>query len=326
VTYAFLGGSGLRVSRVCLGTYNFGTVTDAAEAHRIMDTAVDAGITFFDTANHYPDFVHCGRTEEIVGSWFAGGGSRREKVVLATKVSQPMKDPLDGPNDAPGLSLYKIRRHLEGSLRRLGTDHVELYQMHHVDRRTRWEEIWEAFEAEVRIGTVDYVGSSNFAGWHLAMAQAAAHERGFMGLVSEQHRYSLLCRLPELEVLPAAQELGIGILAYAPLFFGLLGGHALGAAPGTRAAQSHEAVARHRPQLESFSALCREAGQPDAVVALAWLLANPAVTAVVIGPRTADQVAGAVAATDLALDSDFMSRLDVIFPGPGGAAPEAYAW
>lgn len=324
--YTHLGRSGLRVSRLCLGTYNFGSVTDEAEAFRIMDLAIDAGITFFDTANHYPDFVNCGLTEEIVGRWFAQGGGRREQVALATKVYQPMKDPLDGPNDEPGLSLYKIRRHVEGSLRRLRTDHIELYQMHHIDRRTSWEEIWEAFSALVRRGTVDYIGSSNFAGWHLATAQAAARAHGFMGLVSEQHRYNLLCRLPELEVLPAAEALGIGVLAYSPLQFGLLGGHALAPGAGTRSAQVRELATRHRAQLESFTALCRELGHPESVVALAWVLTRPAVAAVVIGPRTLEQARGALAAADLALDEDVRRRLDAIFPGFDRPAPEAYAW
>jgi len=324
--FSYLGRSGLRVSRLCLGTYNFGTHTDEAEAGRIMDAAVDAGINFFDTANHYPDFVNCGRTEEFIGRWFAQGGGRREKVVLASKVSQPMKDPLDGPNDEPGLSLYKIRRHLEGSLRRLRTDHLELYQMHHIDWRTTWDEIWEAFASLVRQGKVDYVGSSNFAGWHLATAQAAAQARGFMGLVSEQHRYNLLCRLPELEVLPAARALGIGVIAYSPLHFGLLGGRALNPEKGSRAEEMRELVEHHRSQLVKFSACCRELGQPEAVVALAWILANPAVTAVIIGPRTVQQTLSAVAAVDLALDAEAISHLKEIFPGFDRPAPEAYAW
>ena len=240
--YARLGRSGLKVSRLCLGTYNFGALTDEPEAFRIMDAALDAGINLFDTANHYPDFVNCGRTEEFIGRWFAQGGGRREKVVLATKVYQPMRDPLDGPNDEPGLSKYIIRRHAEGSLRRLRTDHIELYQMHHIDHDAVWEEVWEAFEILVHQGKIDYVGSSNFPGWRLAQAQAAATARSFFGLVSEQHRYSLLCRLPELEVLPAARALGIGVLAYSPLGGGLLGGHALKPDAGSRSEQAKAAV------------------------------------------------------------------------------------
>ena len=324
--YDRLGRSGLKVSRLCLGTVNFGMVTDEKEAFRIMDAALDAGINFFDTANHYPDFVNCGRTEEFIGRWFAQGGGRREKVVLATKVSQPMRDPLDGPNDEPGLSKYIIRRHVEGSLRRLQTDHIELYQMHHVDRDALWEEIWEAFEVLMSQGKIGYVGSSNFPGWCLALAQAAAKERHFMGLVSEQHRYNLLCRLPELEVLPAARSLGIGVLAYSPMAGGLLGGRALNPEAGSRSAQSQSAVDAHRDQLVAFAELCKELGEGEATVALAWIMANPALTSVVVGPRTCEQVGSALRAAELQLDDSMMAKLNDIFPGPGGAAPEAYAW
>ena len=324
--YTFLGRSGLKVSRLCLGTCNFGALTDEKEAFRIMDAAVEAGINFFDTANHYPDFVNCGRTEEIIGRWFAQGGGRREKVVLATKVYQPMKDPLDGPNDEGGLSKYKIRRHVEGSLRRLQTDHIELYQMHHIDHRTAWDEIWEAFEVLVYQGKIDYVGSSNFAAWHLAQAQAAAKARDFFGLASEQHRYSLLCRLPELEVLPAAKALGIGVLAYRPLDGGLLGGKGLNPQDGSRTASSQGAAEACRGKLEAYSALCKELGHTDAGVALGWVLAHPAMTSAVIGPRTAEQVGSSLPAGELSLDTEAMQKLDELFPGPGGAAPEAYAW
>ena len=324
--YDRLGRSGLKVSRLCLGTVNFGMVTGEKEAFRIMDAALDAGINFFDTANHYPDFVNCGRTEEFIGRWFAQGGGRREKVVLATKVSQPMRDPLDGPNDEPGLSKYIIRRHVEGSLRRLQTDHIELYQMHHVDRDALWEEIWEAFEVLMSQGKIGYVGSSNFPGWCLALAQAAAKERHFMGLVSEQHRYNLLCRLPELEVLPAARSLGIGVLAYSPMAGGLLGGRALNPEAGSRSAQSQSAVDAHRDQLVAFAELCKELGEGEATVALAWIMANPALTSVVVGPRTCEQVGSALRAAELQLDDSMMAKLNDIFPGPGGAAPEAYAW
>jgi len=324
--YTRLGRSGLKVSRLCLGTVNFGMVTSEKEAFRIMDAALNAGINFFDTANHYPDLVNCGRTEEFIGRWFAQGGGRREKVVLATKVSQPMRDPLDGPNDEPGLSKYIIRRHVEGSLRRLQTGHIELYQMHHVDRDALWEEIWEAFEVLVSQGKIGYVGSSNFPGWCLALAQAAAKERHFMGLVSEQHRYNLLCRLPELEVLPAARALGIGVLAYSPMAGGLLGGNALNPEAGSRSAQSQGAVDAHRGQLVAFAELCKELGEGEATVALAWILANPALTSVIIGPRTCEQVGSALRAAELKLDDSTMAKLNDIFPGPGGAAPEAYAW
>jgi aryl-alcohol dehydrogenase-like predicted oxidoreductase len=290
-----------------------------------MDAALDAGINFFDTANHYPDFVNCGRTESIIGRWFAQGGNRRERVVLATKVYQPMMDPNDGPNGDGGMSKYKLHRHVEGSLRRLRTDYIELYQMHHVDHRTPWEEIWEGFKVLVYQGKICYVGSSNFAGWHLAAAQAEAKARDFLGLVSEQHRYSLLCRLPELEVLPAAKALGIGVLAYSPLAGGLLSGHALQPPPGSRMGDGSGAQF-FREKLELFAKLCRELGYTEPEVALGWALSHPAMTSVVIGPRTAEQVAGSLRCLEVKPEAAGMTKLNEIFPGPGGSAPEAYAW
>jgi len=324
--YAHLGRSGLKVSRLCLGTFNFGTFTDEAEAFRIMDAAVEAGVNFFDTANHYPDFVNCGRTEEFIGRWFAQGGGRRERVVLATKVYQPMCDAKDGPNDAPGLSKFKIARHLEGSLRRLQTDRVELYQMHHVDRRASWDELWEAFAVAIHQGKICYVGASNFAGWHLAVAQGEAKARRMFGLASEQHRYNLLCRLPELEVLPAAMALGIGVLPYSPLAGGLLGGGVGNPPAGSRRSQFKDLSGKLREQLTAFESFCKELGEAEPNVAVAWLLANPGVSSVVIGPRTTEQFKHAIRAVELKLDEAAKSRLDEIFPGPGGAAPEVYAW
>jgi aryl-alcohol dehydrogenase-like predicted oxidoreductase len=324
--YANLGRSGLKVSRLCLGSYNFGSKTDEKEAFAIMDAALDAGINFFDTANHYPDFVNCGRTEEIIGRWFAQGNNRRDRVVLASKVYQPMMDPTDGPNDEGGLSKYKIRRHIEGSLTRLQTDHIDLYQMHHIDHHAPWEEIWETFEILSNQGKISYVGSSNFPGWCLAMAQAKANERHLLGLVSEQHKYSLLCRLPELEVLPAARSYGIGVLAYSPLFGGQLACKQIGGLPPTKGPIVDNLVDENNNALTSFSALCRELGETPADVALAWILANPIVSCAVIGPSTKSQVEKSLPAPHIVLGEHTMKRLDAIFPGPGGQAPEAYAW
>lgn len=324
--YTYLGRTGLKVSSLCLGTMNFGVDTEEKDAFRIMDAALDAGITFFDTANIYGWGQNSGLTETIIGKWFAQGGGRREKVVLATKVHEPMGDPNDGPNDERGLSLYKIRRHLEGSLRRLQTDHIELYQMHHIDRRTPWDELWGGFEAMVQQGKVDYIGSSNFAGWHLVKAQAAAKERHFLGLVSEQHLYNLVNRNAELEVLPAAEDLGLGVVIWSPLAGGLLGGSALKKEKGTRTGHGEQAIERHRRQLEQYAALCDELGESQANVALAWLLHNPTITAPIIGPRTLEQLENTLRAVEIKLDQATLDELDRIFPGPGGAAPEAYAW
>ncbi|RUT33442.1 aldo/keto reductase [Paenibacillus zeisoli] len=321
-----LGRSGMKVSRLCLGTMNFGVDTDEKDAFRIMDMALEAGINFFDTANVYGWGENAGRTEEIIGRWFKQGGGRRERVILGTKVYGEMSDKADGPNDVAGLSAYKIRRHLEGSLRRLQTDHIELYQMHHVDRSASWEELWEAFEVAAHQGKIGYVGSSNFAGWDLALAQSAAKSRHFFGLVSEQHKYSLLCRLPELEVLPAAEHLGIGVIAWSPLDGGMLGGSALKSDRGTRTSHQKERIESLRPQLEAFSALCKELGESEANVALAWTLHNPALTAPIIGPRTTDQLEDALRAVEIKLDGAALQKLDEIFPGPGAEAPRAYAW
>lgn len=324
--YSYLGGSGLKVSRLCLGTMNFGVDTDEKEAFRIMDAALDAGIQFFDTANVYGGVGSRGKTEEIIGRWFAQGGGRREKVVLATKVYGDMEEKSDGPNAVRGLSAYKIRRHLEASLKRLQTDHIELYQMHHVDRNVSWDELWEAFQVHVFQGKIGYVGSSNFAGRDLVKAQYEAKARHFLGLVSEQHKYSLLCRLPELEVLPAAEEHGIGVIAWSPLDGGLLGGNALNPVQGSRSARNQERAERHRGQLEAFGKLCKELGESEANVALAWTLVHPAMTAPIIGPRTLEQLENTLRVTDIKLDEAVLQRLDEIFPGPGGDAPKAYAW
>ncbi|TDF95935.1 aldo/keto reductase [Paenibacillus piri] len=324
--YSYLGKSGLKVSRLCLGTMNFGVDTDEKEAYRIMDAALDAGVTFFDTANVYGGVGGRGKTEEIIGRWFSQGGGRREKVVLATKVYGDMEDPNDGPNAPRGLSAYKIRRHLDASLKRLQTDHIELYQMHHVDRNVSWEELWGVFEAQVNEGKIGYIGSSNFAGRDLVKAQYEAKPRHFLGLVSEQHKYSLLCRLPELEVLPAAEEHGIGVIAWSPLDGGLLGGNALNPAQGSRSARNQQRAENHRQQLESFGKLCKELGESEANVALAWTLVHPAMTAPIIGPRTLEQFQNTLRVVDIKLDEAVLQRLDEIFPGPGGDAPKAYAW
>ncbi|MGF7046704.1 aryl-alcohol dehydrogenase-like predicted oxidoreductase [Paenibacillus sp. DS2015] len=324
--YTSLGKSGMKVSKLCLGTMNFGPHTDEKEAFRMMDAALDAGINFFDTADVYGWGENSGLTEEIIGRWFKQGGGRREKVVLATKVYGSMSDPLDGPNDEAGLSAYKIRRHLEGSLRRLQTDHIELYQMHHVDRSVSWDELWGAFELAVNQGKIGYVGSSNFAGWDIAVAQGEAKSRRFLGLVAEQHKYSLTCRLPELEVLPAAQSLGLGIIPWSPLDGGLLGRNALMKLQNTRSGGDNKRIEQYRTQLEAFAELCNELGEPQDNVALAWLLHNPAVTAPITGPRTLEQLESSLHCLNIHLDESVMKRLDEIFPGPGGAAPKAYAW
>ena len=328
--YTYLGKIGLKVSRLCLGTMNFGPHTDEKECFAIMDRALEAGINFFDTADGYgkrDGRGYPGWTEEIMGRWFMQGGNRREKVVLATKVYSDMEDEVDGPNSARGISAYKIYRNLDRSLKRLRTDYVELYQTHHIYRHTTWEELWGAFESVVNQGKAYYIGSCNFPGWHIVQAQAEAAKRNFLGLVSEQHKYSLVCRLPELEVLPAVQETGIGLIAYSPLGAGMLSGNVFNSAPGTRGAQRMNSFTeKERWQIEEYSKLCADFGESEANVALAWVLSNPAVTAPIIGPRTVAQLEDSLKAIEIELPDDVLKKLDEIFPGPGGKAPEAYAW
>jgi aryl-alcohol dehydrogenase-like predicted oxidoreductase len=321
--YTQLGRSGLKVSRVCLGTMNFGPETNEADSFKIMDEALEQGINFFDTANVYGRKIHLGFTEEIIGRWLEQGGGRREKIVLATKVYGGMGS---GVNDAR-LSAYHIRKACEDSLKRLKTDHIDLYQMHHVDRKTPWEEIWQAMEWLVSQGMVTYVGSSNFAGWHIAQANEAAKARHALGLVSEQSIYHLNARTIELEVVPACREYGLGLIPWSPLAGGLLGGVLQKQAAGRRSSEAIAArVEKHRPQLEAYEALCKELGEAPADVALAWLLHNPVVTAPIIGPRTLEQLHGNLKSLEVKLSNEVMKRLDEIWPGPGGEAPEAYAW
>src|SRR5690242_15194738 len=267
MAYAHVGRSGLRVSRVGLGTMNFGYDVDEASSFEIMNAAIDAGINFFDTADVYggPQTADMakgyGISEEIIGRWLRRSG-RRDDIVLASKVYQPMGL---GPNDRR-LSAYHLRRACEASLRRLQTDHIDLYQMHHVDRSTPWEEIWQAMEQLVREGKISYVGSSNFAAWDVALAQCAASNRHFLGLVSEQSLYNLAVRTVELELIPALRSLGIGLIPYSPLHSGLLAGALQAEVDGRGPNEMQPPVDRHRAQLESYEGFCRELGAIPAQV------------------------------------------------------------
>jgi aryl-alcohol dehydrogenase-like predicted oxidoreductase len=323
MNYVHLGRTGLKVSRLCLGTMNFGPQTSEADSFKIMDRALEMGINFFDTANVYGWKKGEGWTEQIVGRWFAQGGGRREKVVLATKVYGTMGD---WPNQSR-LSALHIIRACEASLRRLQTETIDLYQMHHIDRASPWDEIWQAMETLVRQGKVLYVGSSNFAGWHIAQACEKARARNFLGLVSEQSLYNLIDRTIELEVLPACKEYGLGLIPWSPLKGGVLGGVLKEAAEGRRSSDlAQKAALKHGPALEKYEALCDRIGVPPGDVALAWLLANPLVTAPIVGPRTMEQLESANRALERKLDDATLKELDALFPGTGGPAPEAYAW
>jgi aryl-alcohol dehydrogenase-like predicted oxidoreductase len=325
-----LGKHGILVSNLCLGTMNFGWHTSEEDSFAIMDRALELGINFFDTADVYGWAVEHGLTEEIIGRWFAQGGGRRDAVVLATKVYNPVDRKANLPevnSDGRSLSAYKIRKHAEGSLKRLQTDWIDLYQMHHIDHDCPWDETWQAFDALVKQGKVVYVGSSNFAGWDIATACQEASKRGLTGLVSEQSIYHLNNRMVELEVIPACRHYGLGLIPWSPLDGGLLGGALEKYDTGRRkGADFTKRVEENREKLEAYENLCRELGHPPGEVALAWLFHNPIVTAPIIGPRNIEQLESAVRATEIKLNKEILEKLDEIFPGPGGEAPMAYAW
>ncbi|HEY0453069.1 aldo/keto reductase [Actinophytocola sp.] len=328
--YTQLGRTGLSVSRLVLGTMNFGPETSEEDSYAIMDKAHEHGINFFDTANVYGWRKGEGVTEQIVGRWFDQGDGRRERTVLATKLYGSMGD---WPNETR-LSALNIRRAADASLRRLKTDYIDLYQMHHVDRTTPWDEIWEAFSVLRQQGKVLYFGSSNFAGWHLAQAQEAARDRHLLGLVSEQSIYNLLTRWVELEVLPAARHYGIGVIPWSPLHGGLLGGvlrkQREGGASRSNSGRSADSITEHRDAIEAYEKLAADLGVDPADLGIAWLLHQEGVTAPIIGPRTLEQLEGSLRSVDIKLDADTLAKLDELFPPPcpNGAkpAPEAYAW
>lgn len=321
--YVQLGKTGLKVSRLCLGTMNFGPHTTEEDSFAIMDRSLELGFNFFDTANVYGWKLGEGVTEQILGRWFAQGGGRREKVVLATKVYGGMGK---WPNQGR-LSALHIRQACEDSLRRMQTDHIDLYQMHHIDRMSPWDEVWQAMETLVQQGKVLYVGSSNFAGWQISKANESARDRHFLGLVSEQSLYNLADRMIELEVIPACQDYGLGLIPWSPLAYGILGGILKKANEGRKTTEGAKSkLEKHQSQVTAYEAYCDELGEKPADVALAWLLNNPAVTSPIIGPRTMEQLTGSMRSLKIKLKKDNLAKLDAIWPGPGGEAPEAYAW
>lgn len=327
--YTRLGRTGLQVSRLCLGTMNFGPQTTEPDSFAIMDRALELGINFWDTADVYGWKMGERITEKIIGNYFVQGGGRRDKVVLATKVYNQVAD---WPNGAR-LSKLRIKKGCEDSLKAMQTDYIDLFQMHHIDRDCPWDECWEAMEQLVREGKVLYIGSSNFAGWHIAQANEVAKSRHFIGLICEQSKYHLLCRYPELEVIPACEQYGMGLIPWSPLASGVLGGALQKAAEGRRASEGvQNEVEKHRPALEKWEALCHTLGEKPADVALAWLLSNKVVTAPIIGPRTVDQLNGSLRALDISLTAETHEKIDEIFPAVGlhsnrsKPSPEAYAW
>ncbi len=330
VKHKRLGRHGVLVSNICLGTMNFGWHTSEEDSFKIMDRALELGINFFDTADVYGWSVEHGYTEEIIGRWLAQGGGRRDAIVLATKVYNPVDRKANLPevnSDGRSLSAYKIMKHCEGSLKRLQTDRIDLYQMHHIDRECPWDETWQSFDTLIKQGKVVYVGSSNFAGWDIATACQEASKRGLLGLVSEQSIYNLNNRMLELEVIPACRHYGLGLIPWSPLAGGLLGGALQKHKEGRRSEKDNlKQLDAKRNQLEQYETLCEKIGHPPGEVALAWLLHNPVVTAPIVGPRTVEQLESAVRAAKIDLDEETRKKLDEIFPGPGGEAPVAYAW
>ncbi|MDG1910782.1 MAG: aldo/keto reductase [Pseudomonadales bacterium] len=323
--YRQLGRSALQVSELCLGTMNFGPRTPASESFEILNEAVGAGINFIDTANQYGGELGVGTTEKILGRWFAEDKSRRDQVVLATKVHEPMS----GRVNDRGLSARHIQMACDASLKRLGVDHIDLYQMHHIDRTAPIEEIWQAMERLVTQGKITYVGSSNFPGWAIARANEKANARHQLGLVSEQSLFNLIERRVELEVMPACREYGLGLIPWSPLAGGLLANsdekqEAKGA--GRRnSVDMIKAMTQRSEQLRQYRVLCQKLGESPSAIALSWLLHQPCVSATIVGPANVDQLKTVLHVPQIRLDVSTLKQLDEIFP-PCGEAPEAYAW
>ena len=320
--YRQLGRSALKVSELCLGTMNFGPRTSEAESFEILNHATAAGINFVDTANQYGGDLGVGTTETILGKWFAQDKSRRDQIVLATKVHEPMSDNV---NDR-GLSARHIQMACDASLKRLGVDHIDLYQMHHIDRSAPIEEIWQAMDRLITQGKITYVGSSNFPGWAIARANEKAIAKHQLGLVSEQSLYNLIERRAEMEVLPACREYGLGLIPWSPLAGGLLSGKQTSEAGGRRDSQGMKnAISERQQQLNDFQTLCDELNEAPSAIALAWLLHQHGVSATIIGPGSVAQLSSVLHVPDIQLNDATLAQIDKIFPA-AGESPEAYAW
>lgn len=324
MNYFKLGQTGLSVSRLCLGTMNFGMVSSKKECFKMLDMAIDYGINFIDTSNSYGGYTNRGESERIIGEWISLNQSKRNRIFLATKVYSQTEEEFRNPNDEKGLSRYKVRHHLKKSLERLRTDHIELYQMHHIDRNCSYEDLVDTFYREFMTGRIDYIGSSNFTAFDLAMFQSCSNNRKIIGLVSEQHKYNLMSRWAELEVLPATKKLGISFLAWGPLNAGLLSNNAFSLQQGTRAPHNKYTPA-DKLAINKFQKICTEFGLSCQFVAMAWLLHNSEVDGIVIGPRDHVQLLDYINALNVKLDEDMQKQIDEIFP-PIGNAPECYAW
>ena len=319
--YRRLGRTALKVSELCLGTMNFGPRTSEGESHAILDEAVGLGINFIDTANQYGGHLGVGATEIVIGKWLATDRGRRDRIVLATKVHEPMSSDV---NDR-GLSARHIQMACDASLKRLQVEHIDLYQFHHIDRMAAPEEIWQAADRLIAQGKITYVGSSNFPGWKIAQMNEKARASRRLGLVSEQSLYNLIERRAELEVIPAAREYGLGVITWSPLAGGLLAGPADGDGGRRQSDAIKSARASRGDQLARFEALCAELGETPGAVALSWTLHQKGITATIIGPSSREQLRSVAHVSDIELSAQTLSDIDIIFP-PCGPAPEAYAW
>jgi aryl-alcohol dehydrogenase-like predicted oxidoreductase len=301
---------------------NFGAITPEKESFRIMDRALELGINFFDTANVYGGKKGEGITEKIIGKWMTEDKSRRDKIVLATKVYGEMGNRVNERY----LSAYHIKKACEDSLKRMKTDHIDLYQMHHVHRDTPWDEIWQAMDQLVAQGKIIYVGSSNFAGWDIATANEEARRRKLFGLVSEQSKYNLFNRFIEREMVPACDYYGVGIIPWSPLEGGLLGGVLKKLDKGRRAKDEIvNKLKNNHQQIVQWEKFCDEIGEEPANAALAWLLNQPGITSPIIGPRTLQQLETSMRSLEINFNAESLAKLDVIFP-PAGQSPQYYAW
>jgi len=321
VNYRPLGRSALRVSALCLGTMNFGPRTDEQESFSILDEALAMGINFIDTANQYGGHLGVGTTETLLGKWLKQEPSRRHRIVLATKVHEPMSDDV---NDR-GLSARHIQMACDASLKRLEVDHIHLYQFHHIDHAAPMEEIWQATDRLIAQGKITYLGSSNFPGWKIAQVGEQARASRRLGLISEQSLYNLIERRAELEVIPAAREYGLGVITWSPLASGLLAGPPVGETGRRQSEAVSMARAARLEQLSRFEQLCADLGETPSAVALSWTLHQPGIAATIIGPGSREQLVSVSHLPELTLDRGVLERLDAIFP-PCGPAPEAYAW
>jgi len=329
--YRKMGRTGLKVSELCLGTMQFGWTADEASSCAVLDTFWEAGGNFIDTADIYTSWVgdvsYGGRAEEIIGTWMQGSGVRQD-VILATKVRGRM---WEGPN-GEGLSRVHILRACEDSLRRLQTDYIDLYQCHWADMTTPIDETLAALDELVRAGKVRYIGASNYPAWRLMEAIWQSDKHDCARFDCYQPEYSLMERkLFEYEAMPLCKHYGLGVIPYSPLAGGFLTGKYRRGADRPDSVRADGILQRYGGEMgwdliEMLEGIGKGYEKTIAQTALAWLLTNPVVTAPIIGPRTMQQLTDAMHALDIKLSEETLKKLDEIWPGPGGQAPEAYAW